>query len=47
MGQQVSMPDHAWRKLMKFDDDGTAELDYDEFSAMLREIFAGGLDDER
>lgn len=45
IGKQVNMPDHAWRKMMQFDDDGNAEMDYDEFGQMLREIFAGGLDD--
>jgi len=40
------MPDHGWQKMMQFDDDGNAEMDYDEFTTMLREIFSGGLDDD-
>lgn len=39
------MTDAAWKKLMQFDDDGNEEMDLDEFGAMLKEIFAGVMDD--
>jgi hypothetical protein len=35
------MPDKDWENLMAADDDGNAEMDVDEFTIMIKDIFSG------
>ena len=44
-GKLVRLRTESWNMLMKHDEDGNCEMDLDEFSAMLEDIFKGNLEE--